>query len=395
MTPGSPRRSSSSASAGAPASLPCRLRPERRRAPPARPPPTGSCTRMLSTPSDSKPGSNFASAAKLRPNSAAPTSSVTVTAICPATITCSVRPLLPPRAFDRALAQILRERMLAHRAQRRQADHHRDQHAERQHEQHRAPVDAGRREARQLHRAERQQRVAGPQSTTGCPRCRQAAPPTRSRTASSEAGALHPRRSRAAARTRGGVIRCAPAAGWPRWRTRSPARTPPRRTAARSPAGSGRTLRSPAATLRRRASRWSAGYACASCLRDVGHVGLRGVERHAGREPRERRESAVAALRLGACGGVDAIIDTQTSLASDRPRERRRRDADDREDLVVELNRSADRRSGRGRTRAPTSARRSPPTSGAPPRHLPASASRPSSGSTPSIAKYSSGDDSP
>ena len=53
---------------------------------------------MARTPAGSKPGSNFASAAKLRPNSAAPTSSVTVTAIWPATITCSVRPLTPPRA---------------------------------------------------------------------------------------------------------------------------------------------------------------------------------------------------------------------------------------------------------------------------------------------------------
>ncbi len=53
---------------------------------------------MLNTPLASNPGSNFASAVKLRPNSAAPTSSVTVTAICPATIVCSVRPVAPPRA---------------------------------------------------------------------------------------------------------------------------------------------------------------------------------------------------------------------------------------------------------------------------------------------------------
>ena len=108
---------------------------------------TGSWTRMLSTPSDSKPGSNCASAAKLRPNSAAPTSSVTVTAIWPATITCSVRPLAPPRASIAPSRRSCASECLPHRAQRRQADHHRDQHAERQHEHQRAPVEAGRREA--------------------------------------------------------------------------------------------------------------------------------------------------------------------------------------------------------------------------------------------------------
>ena len=44
-----------------------------------------------------------------------------------------------------------------------------------------------------------------------------------------------------------------------------------------------------------------------------------------------------------ACGGTDAIIEIHTSLASLRPLNARRHHADDREDLVVEANRLADR----------------------------------------------------
>ena len=65
--------------------------------------------------------------------------------------------------FDRAFAQILRERVPPHRRERRQTDHHRDQHAEAQHERERAPVEPRRREAGQLHRAEREQRITRPQ----------------------------------------------------------------------------------------------------------------------------------------------------------------------------------------------------------------------------------------
>ena len=59
---------------------------------------SGSCTRSVSTPSARKPGSKSSSAAKLRPRSAAPTSSATATATSPITIMRSVDTRPAPRA---------------------------------------------------------------------------------------------------------------------------------------------------------------------------------------------------------------------------------------------------------------------------------------------------------
>ena len=342
---------------------------------------------MLRTPSGIEARDRTcASAAKLRPNSAAPTSSVTVTAIWPATITCSVRPLAPPRASTApsrrsCASECLRidrsgDRPITTVINMPSADDERE----------RAPIDAGRRETRQLHRAEREQRVAGPHRQQRTRRAAQQHDPRALRQASSAPAGARRRRSRAAARTRGGAIRCAPAAGSPRSRTQSPARTRPRRTAARSPAGSVRTLRSRAAILRRRASRWCpdrpARAACATLVTSACAC----CERHARRQPRQRREAAVAAsgarLRRRRRDHRDPHF-----AGIGAARERRRRDADDREDLVVELNRLADHIGVACRTRAPTSARRSPPRAA----HSPASSAdvnaRPSNGSTPSAAK--------
>ena len=80
-----------------------------------------------------------------------------------------------------------------------------------------------------------------------------------------------------------------------------------------------RTLRWRAATLRRRASRWCAGYACASCCATLVTSACACVERR--RPARAARAPGIRGCRgaARACGGTDAIIDTHTSLASDRP----------------------------------------------------------------------------
>ena len=147
----------------------------------------------------------------------------------------------------------------------------------------------------------------------------------------------------------------------------------PRRTAARSPGRicpntsleSGDTS-TPRFSLR-------LGIRLRELLRDVGDVGLRLRERDAGREPRERRECRGCRALRGACGGDDAIIDTHTSLASDRPLNARRRDADDREDLVVRAESIGRSRRARGRRRASTTVRRSPRRAARRRRHPPTS----------------------
>ena len=251
---------------------------------------------MLRTPSGSKPGSNFASAAKLRPNSAAPTSSVTVTAIWTGDDRLQRAAAGAAARFDRAFAQILRERMLAHRAQRREADHDGDQHAEPDDERERAPVDAGRRETRQLHRAQREQRIAGPHRQQHARGAAERDDPRALRQHQANQPALvgadrAPQREFAAARfgAREQQARHAGARDHEHERDRAEQQRDRRPNLPEHFVGERRHF--DAALL------VGLGIGLLELLRDVGDVGLRLRERHAGREPRQRRKAAAAAVR--------------------------------------------------------------------------------------------------